>query len=326
MKHGRVFVALSFALASAVAAPQAAAAETCQYRAQDLPLPEGVRWAVAKASSDDNRLILGTTRPDAVDRGIVWRDGELEPLVPPPAGTGNVSVKDINNNGVVVGAMDVIDEDGELNSRAFRYQNGQYELLPVEKGERSSASGVNDAGDIVGQVWRLGTTTSATMWPVDGPRTTTHHEAEPIGITSDRKVVVRRTHSSPAIGWVVDLATGVTTPLPGEYPAVVVDNDRIIQADAGTIVELDLSGHRVATHEDGTGAWGKNSTGTMFGRKYDTSGLSETILWQQGNRELVETEQLPDPFYYGDVTDDGVLIGTHADWQPRPARWFRTCV
>ena len=322
MKHGSLFVALSFALGSAVVAPGTAAADSCQYAVEDLPVPPGTKWALAMSSSDDNNLILGRVYTESGHRGVIWRDGELSPMAEPPASTGHVSVKDINNSAVVVGSLEIIGEGGEKTSRAFRYQDGRYELLPSEPGEGSSATGINDAGDIVGAVWRESNWRTA-VWPVDGPRTMLDG-VEPVGISSDRKVVVKKAFSWPVTGSVVDIPTGVTTALPADLPDLVVDNDRIMHPGGGGIVELDLGGRRLATYEDGSGAWGKNATGTVFGRDYTSTGVREIVLWQQGVRQRVELEKQPYGLYYGDVTDDGVLIGTYddAEWVSHPARWF----
>ncbi|MFS8097097.1 hypothetical protein LFM09_08130 [Lentzea alba] len=323
MKHGRGFFALSLLLVSAVAAPQAAAAETCQYRAQDLPVPEGARWARTQATSDDNKLILGAVIVNDRWRGVVWRDGELTQLAAPDQGTGHVSVKDINNSGVVVGGLEIADVSGEITTHAFRYRNGTYELLPVESVEGSSAHWVNDAGDVVGEVWdESGRRTE--VWPADGPRTTLGL-GEPVGISRDRKVVVQDRGSWPVTGSVIDLRTGLTTRLTGITGQLwAVDNDRLLLPGKGhTIDERDLAGNLIATYADGMVAYGKNNTGTLLGR----TGYNENVLWQQGVRQLLDADKQLDRFYHGDVTDDGVLIGTYsdADWTSHPARWLRTC-
>jgi uncharacterized membrane protein len=323
MKHRCVFVALSLALVSAVAAQPAAAADSCQYAVQDLPVPSGTKWALIMASSDDNNLILGSVHLEDGLRGVVWRDGELTPMDPPPAATGHVAVEDINNSGVVVGGLEIIGADGERTSRAFRHRDGQYELLPAEPGEGSTATEVNDAGDVVGEVWQ-GSVWRTAVWPVDGPRITLDG-VEPIGISSDRKIVVKKRNSWPVTGSIIDLTSGAATPLPEVLPQLVVDNDRILHpGTGGVLVELDLDGRRVATYEDGSGVFGKNATGTIFGRAYTRTGVRQTIVWQHGVRQRVEAEKQPDGLYYGDVTDDGVLIGTYedAEWVSHPARWF----
>jgi hypothetical protein len=304
-------------LASAVGAPQATA-QDCRWIAHDLPLPPGVAGGQTVASSGDNSLILGSVWQNG-SRGVVWWNGQLWPMDPPESSSTSVVPKDINNSSLVVGRQEFSSGD----YRAFRFQYGKYDFLPTEPGEQSQAIAVNDAGDVVGEVWQKSApdVRTAVMWPVNQPRKS-FGQANVHAITADRKVVIS-TGFGTAVA-VVDADTGGRTDLPGARTPMVLDNDRILHftfTAAGTeLVELGLDGQRIASYEGGIEPYGKTSGGVVFG----TTGPGNTTLWQWGGRHNVDSEKLPKPQYYGDVTDGGALIGTYADaqQQPHPARWF----
>jgi len=306
-------------LASAVGAPQATA-QDCRWIAHDLPVPSGATSARTVSSSGDNSLILGSVWQNG-SRGVVWWNGQLWPMDPPQDSSTSVVPKDINNSSLIVGLQEFHGGD----RRAFRFQYGKYDLLPAEPNEQSQAIGVNDAGDIVGEVWLKTSPTVRTVvvWPANEPRRSIG-EGAAVGVSSDRKLVMTTGAGSASTGWVIDIATGVKTELPGARTPMVLDNDRVLHFAFGAtnteIVEWNLGGQRVATHEGGIEPYGRTSDGTVFG----TTGPGNTTLWQWGGRHNVDSEKLPKPQYYGDVTDGGALIGTYEDAQQtsHPARWF----
>lgn len=71
---------------------------------------------------------------------------------------------------------------------------------------------------------------------------------------------------------------------------------------------------------DGIEPYGRTSSGVVLG----TSGPGRTTLWQWGGHHDVDSEKPPKPGCYGDITDEGALIGTYenADGSVHPARWF----
>ena len=324
MKRRRVLSGLFgvLVLASAVAAPHAAA-DPCRWVAHDLPVPAGATNVVAVASSSDNSLILGRHGY----RGVVWWNGDLWQMDQPPnPASTNVVPWDINNSAVVVGGLESYPAGGGIDRRAFRYQYGQYEMLHTEPGEQSVALGVNDAGDIVGEVWRepnIGWRT-VVVWPANGPRKA-FERGEAVGVSSDRKVVGWTRLATDLIGWVIDIDTGTKTTFQAPIRPMTLDNDRILYSEpisgGGTqIVEQALDGRRVATFAEGNKVFGKTSSGTVFGAV--TSGTA--TLWQRGTHYAVDAEKMPSWFYFGEVTDGGALIGTYeASEDTRyPARWF----
>ncbi|MFD9697697.1 hypothetical protein [Lentzea sp. NPDC059081] len=119
---------------------------------------------------------------------------------------------------------------------------------------------------------------------------------------------------------VVDLARPRVTALPGGREPMVFDNDRVLYPGGTGLVEYDLDGRHVATWEGGTKPLGRTSSGhVVFG---SVDGIPS--LWQWGVHYPVDSANLPDPSYYGDVSDEGALIGTYVgdDLRTRPARWF----
>jgi len=307
-----------FVLASMVAAPQATAAD-CRWIAHDLPVPPGVTGARTVSSSSDNSLVLGIHYHGS-SRGLVWWNGELWQMDEPPnPRLTAVVAQGINNSALVVGHMVTYLSAG-TDQQAFRYQYGKYTLLETEPGERSEAIGVNDAGDIVGEVWSDSMLRTVVVWPANGPRRILE-EGDAVGISSDGKVVGRtRLSADTTVGWVTDLATGARKQLPTGSSETVLDNDRILYSSGTEIVELNLDGERVAGYAAGTKPFGRTSGGTLFG----ATGPGTPTLWQWGTSYAVDAEKQPDVEYYGDVTDGGALIGTYkaGNGTLQPARWF----
>lgn len=309
--------------ASIVAAPQTAAAAACRYIVQDLPVPAG-GYVQATGSSTDNSRIVATVGLDEDKYGVLWVNGALHMMTPSGSPTTGVFAWAINNTGVVAGRHEVsLGSQGTLY-KAFRYENGAYEFLQTEPGEQSSAWGINDAGDVVGQVWRESDPNVRTvvMWSRDGARKS-YGEGMAIGINAQRKIVMTTTWSA----WVVDADTGAKIELPGGRHPIVFDNDRVlhyerIRPGVLQIAEWDLNGARVGAYAGGRLPHGKNSSGTLFG----TFGAITPSLWNKSVRTSIVADKLPDPDYYGDVTDAATLIGSYDEGAgPRPAQWLWVC-
>ena len=118
-------------------------------------------------------------------------------------------------------------------------------------------------------------------WPANGPWRS-FAIGEPIGVSSDRKVVMTR-RLGPETIWVADLAAGTETQVPAARTSMVLDNDRILHFDftaTGTeIVELDLDGRQVTAYEGGIEPYGKTSSGTLFGTYENANGASRPARW-----------------------------------------------
>ncbi|WP_434444944.1 hypothetical protein [Lentzea sp. E54] len=319
MRRTRVFGALCGALviASTVAAPHAAA-DPCRWIAHDLPLPANSDWARTSGSSENNRFIVGEAEvgSDVGQTGLLWDNGVLTRL--PSAGSSMIGVRpvDVNNDGVVVGRQQFY---GQQRTLAFRYSGGAFELLETPEGYSSRAEGINNLGDVVGEVWHEDDpeVRDVVVWPRIGSMTRTSSYIA-VGISDDGKY----THLSHTSAFVNDLATGQQVELPGGKRPMVLDNDRVFYPTATGIEERDLAGQQVATWVGGTLPWGRTSSGhVVFGAVNRVA-----TLWQWGIRYPVDSAKQPvvTSTYYGDVTDEGALIGVYHDDRGRshPARWF----
>ncbi|MFD5826428.1 hypothetical protein [Lentzea sp. NPDC060358] len=302
-------------LMSGVAAPQAAA-DPCRWIAHDLPLPDGARYAKTTGSSENNRYIVGETEiGDQIARhGLLWDNGSLVRMASPGPSGISVRPKDVNDSGVVVGAQHFL-SDGR--SVAFRYRDGAYEALYTPTGHSTEAKAVNERGDVIGELWRHGLPSERQIivWPVDGPVSYLVGQTA-VGISDDfRSVQLTR-----STAMVVDLARPRVTQLPGGREPMVFDDDRVLYPGGTGLVEYDLDGRHVATWEGGTKPFGRTSSGSVVFGSVD--GIPS--LWQWGIRYAVDSASLPDPSHYGDISDEGALIGTYQDagGSSHPARWF----
>ncbi|SES34053.1 hypothetical protein SAMN05216188_13546 [Lentzea xinjiangensis] len=316
----RAFGALSggLLLASTVAGPQAAA-EPCRWIAHDLPVPEGSTFARTSGSSEDNRFIVGEAQigeSAVVESGLLWDNGALTLMAPSGSELTAIRPKDVNNGGVVVGWQEILDQHRTV---AFRYRDGAYELLETPDGENSRAKAVNNHGDVLGETWRSATPNvrQAVVWPGSGAVRTFPTSGPAVGISDDRRIVLAGTSS----GSVTDIGTGQQTGLPGARTSVVLDNDRVLYPSPAGIEERDLDGQLVGTWAGGTAPFGRTSSGhVVFGAVNGTA-----TLWQWGVRYAVDSAKQPvfAQAYFGDISDEGALIGTYQDpGGSHPARWF----
>ncbi|MFS8097096.1 hypothetical protein LFM09_08125 [Lentzea alba] len=326
MKRRRVFAGVSGVLlaASIVAAPQASAA-ACSWVANDLPLPAGVTHGQTTGSSGDNRFIVGSYFQNGT-RGVLWDHGALRTMTLPSNSADDITPRDVNNSGVVVGAY-WYSWGADSRYRPFRYSNGTYEFLYSDVNEDAIARGVNENGDVIGEVWLRSApqTRWVAMWPAGQPRRL-YLKGQAIGISNDRKLVV----VTNTTAWLIDGHNGKWTEIPGGRTPMVFDNERVLHMAWGgengaayRIVERDVNGVLTAEYNAGLEPFGRTSGGTLFG----STGPNGTSLWQNGWRTDVDSEKDPHPSYYGDATDGGALIATYRDAQGNtyPARWFWTC-
>ncbi len=312
--------------ASVVAAPQTAAAAACRYVVQDLPVPAGTIYARTTGSSTNNSRIVGTFGLEENERGVLWVDGALQVMTPPDSSMTTVVPWAVNNTGVVAGRHEISLGSEGTRYRAFRYENGAYEFLQTEPGEQSSAWGINDAGDVVGQVW-----TESDPNAPHGRDVAARRGSQVLrrGHGRRRQRPAEDRHDDHLVG------VGSSTPTRAPRPSCPVGVSRSSSTTTGfcsyervrvgvyRIAEWDLNGVRVGAYASGREPLGKDVSGTMFGGFGPTDVPS---LWRQGGRTDVVADRLPDTDFYGDITDDATLIGSYRiDNTAYPARWLWVC-
>lgn len=317
----RVLLPCLVVLASLVAAPQASAA--CQYTKQDLPVPAGAATNVfLNGGSADNSRIVGQTQVGQDTVGTYWANSTLGQLPPSPTGANNVSPLDVNNTGVITGAVTDTRDGMPWTARAFRYENGAYEFLETDAGVESFGRAINEAGDIAGTHGN-----DLYLWPRGGGRKLIATNASLVlGITDDGKIV---TAAPRFTAKVYDVNGGPTVDLPaGSAGGPVMDNNRVFIRErnaAGEIVtaEYDLNGVKITSHPIGSRTFGRNGSGTVWGT-YVRSGFTQVhALWRTTGRTDLVADPMPLVSTYSDITDAATLIGTYrAEQGIRPARWL----
>ncbi|MGW6928809.1 hypothetical protein ACWGE0_02020 [Lentzea sp. NPDC054927] len=316
--RGRSFGVLlaGLVLASTVTAPQAVAADPCRWIAHDLPLPTGATYAKTTGSSENNRFIVGSARIDGVGRGLVWNDGTLIQMASPDSSTISIEPKDVSDGGLVVGRMERRSESRHV---AFRYFGGTYEVLDTPGAYNSQAIGVNQLGDVVGEMWSNDApdVRSIVVW-VGGEYLHGFTRGQAIGISNRPEAVMVSEYSESA--FVINVSNTSMMELPGARTPMVFDNERVLHYSPAGIKEWTTAGEHVATWAGGTEPFGRTSSGhVVFGAVMGTP-----TLWQWGIRYPVDSAKLPNVKYYGDISDEGALIATYEDLDgsTHPARWF----
>jgi hypothetical protein len=331
LKRSRAFACLFgvFALASpVVVSPGVAQAATCQYNRQDLPVPAGSGHVSTMGSSTNNSRVVGQVMKGQFGRGAYWVNSALREMAA-PASSGNHTIPYAINNTSVVAGFEQEDRGLQMPLfKAFRYENGAYQFLETDAGYSSKAYAINDAGDVLGFQFSGTNQFSGDvyLWPRTGARKRIY-SGTPIGITAQRKIVVDT-------GWVtvvIDADSGAVLELPENASYVTLDNDHVFQGvygDTGewNVIEYDLNGVPVATHPGAMQAFGRNGSGTVFG-KYQASTGPLPALWRKSGRTDVVADHLPFDSTYSDITDAATLIGTYsgADNVARPSRWLWVC-
>lgn len=114
------------------------------FTVEAIPFPPGTGGTVG-AMSDDGEVV-GTT---AGSKGFRWSPREGHSLVTTPPGSSTLTVRDVNTEGVIVGA--VKSSATQLNT-PVRAHASSFEALPLLPGDTDGAAlSVNDANVIVGR-------------------------------------------------------------------------------------------------------------------------------------------------------------------------------
>jgi probable HAF family extracellular repeat protein len=108
-----------------------------------IPFTPGQGSGVAMAINDQGMVCGMWTGPTGA---FCWRDGTLTELQPLP-GDDNVFVEGINARGQAVGLSQ---STATFRSRAVVFVDGVAREVPIPQSTAASASGIDDAGDVVG--------------------------------------------------------------------------------------------------------------------------------------------------------------------------------
>ncbi|WNV88575.1 hypothetical protein [Umezawaea sp. Da 62-37] len=172
-------VAIALVLA-AISSPTASAA-TCTWTPTVLPLPATMTMGGVVAADSQGGYAGRAERPYTAPGGgaahvMRWSGGTTTDYGTVPGFGLHPSVTGVNRNGLVVGSTDAASGD---RTRAFRSVGTALQPLPEPAGVTDSwATGVNDNGDIVGNVGTTAVSGGSTyfvrapvLWPANAPGT-----------------------------------------------------------------------------------------------------------------------------------------------------------
>lgn len=165
-------VLLGAALAATVAVlptgAASAASAACTWQPSTLPLPAGAEVGSISAT-DHQGGYSGTVRnPDGSARAVWWKNGMITQY-PPVSGAKVIQVSDQNRSGTIVG-NEMLIPNPRIRPLAASTRTGRWERLPALPETRGSeATGINDRGDIVGQIHKTNGGTVPVMWPANRP-------------------------------------------------------------------------------------------------------------------------------------------------------------
>ena len=123
------------------------------YSITDLGVSPGYMSSTAEAVNNAGQVVGFEQTADSVSHAFIWQNGAMTDLG--TLGGTNSYASAINGSGQVVGTSDTgeLDQFGDVISHAFLWENGvMTDSTPA--GIFSSASGINDVGQVVG----MGTT------------------------------------------------------------------------------------------------------------------------------------------------------------------------
>jgi hypothetical protein len=167
-----VVVALAL---TALSSPTASAA-TCTWTPTQLPVPAGLTQGVVTAVDSQSGYAGEASSSGNTTHAVRWVGGQVVDYGTVPGYGPHAFVSGVNKAGTVVGHTSAATGNRQ---RAFRSVGTALQPLPEPPGaEHSWANGINDVGDIVGEVGSDVTSGSSTylvrtavLWPASAPGT-----------------------------------------------------------------------------------------------------------------------------------------------------------
>ncbi len=160
---------------TAISVPTASAA-SCTWTPTQLPLPATFTSGTVDVADSQSGYAGSASRNGETTHVVRWVNGQVVDYGTVPGYGPHAFVAGVNKSGTVVGHTNAATGNRQ---RAFRSVGTTLEVLPEPAGaEDSYANGINDAGDIVGEVGNYVTIGSssyfvrkAVLWPASAPGT-----------------------------------------------------------------------------------------------------------------------------------------------------------
>jgi len=285
-------IALTLTIVVVPAAPAAAAAQAaCTWRVTALPAPAGYSYAVANGVAPVSGTVVGhAVRADGSGRdAVVWQNGSPQVLPKPPIeGTGSNRADIVNNQGVIAGVW------SGANNRvtAWRYRAGTYDLLPMPATTMGiSVTGINTAGDIIGQSFTLAPSSQGLLWKAatPGQYTSLGSSTYAVGIDDTGRYVLNTR--------VIVNPDGSRVTLPRQVVVRLYDRGRILtdDLDKKTVVEWNTSG-QVVREFAGTYGHAVNASGVLVATPPGTPyvAVRNGSVWEQFTVRMTTSEGITD--------------------------------
>jgi probable HAF family extracellular repeat protein len=161
--------------------------------ANEVPIPASASSSAAGISNGGD--IAGTYANRAGEAmAFVYRDGSVTDLGTLGSAVRSSSAADINNAKQVVGTstIDIPTPNGSFESRGFLVQDGAMRALPTPAGFSSTATRVNEGGQVVGWIERIDNpdgSNLAALWDKDGLKVLLDQSSHARGINNRGQVV-----------------------------------------------------------------------------------------------------------------------------------------
>ena len=285
------------------------------------------------ADIDDAGQIVGVSCPPGVPgHATLWQNNDIIDLGLVP-GMEDSGAAAINNVGQIVGSSGFMDKETyEITSKAFLYENGMMNVLPVPSSE-SYGGDINDSGIVVGTMRAWGGSSPWHAYVFADGVAANLNSLIPSGSGLHLKYASGINNAGQIVGTASD-AQGrhhayLLTPVSSATPIVSIGDAMVTEGHAGTTtVNVTLSLSRAAgepvtvsySTANGSATAGSDYASASGTVTFDAGETSETIsVAINGDRlgEANETVLINLSQVQGGVIADGQGLLTIADDEPR---------